>query len=273
MRRRAFVGLSTAGICGSLTGQSFPKSFVQEKKWQHDGRGLLGRIGVLTPDFDPVPESEMQAMAPDGISIHSSRINYVRNNPASFAQAPNIDQATTLIASLNPKVILYAFTSSSYTLGVKSETTLNERLQTLTNGIPVIQTCNAATEAFKLLGAKKICLIHPPWFPNEMNLLGKEYFESHGFNIVFCQQVNPAREFTEVEPMELYQWVVKNAPREADIIFIAGNGLRTSGTILSLEAELKKPVLAANQVLLWAGLRSIGAASKVTNYGKIFSKG
>jgi maleate isomerase len=272
MRRRAFVGLSTAGICGSLAEQSFSRPFVEEKKWQDDGLGFLGRIGVLTPDFDPVPESEMQAIAPAGISVHSSRVNYVRNDPSSFAEAPNIDQATALIASLNPKVILYAFTSSSYSLGVKSELELNERLHKLTNGIPIIQTCKAATDAFQLLGAKKICLIHPPWFPNEMNLLGKEYFKSQGFDIVFCQQLTPSRQFTEVEPVELYQWVRKNAPREADIIFIAGNGLRTSGTILSLEAELKKPVLAANQVLLWAGLRLLGLASKVNNYGKIFAR-
>jgi hypothetical protein len=44
--------------------------------WQSDGAGALARIGVLTPHFDPVPESELWAMAPPGVSIHASRVLY-----------------------------------------------------------------------------------------------------------------------------------------------------------------------------------------------------
>jgi hypothetical protein len=29
--------------------------------WQSDGAGSIARIGVLRPDFDPVPESELWA--------------------------------------------------------------------------------------------------------------------------------------------------------------------------------------------------------------------
>lgn len=52
--------------------------------WEPDGVGSLARIGVLTPDDDPVPESEMRAMAPEGISIHASRVLW-NGDPGSFA--------------------------------------------------------------------------------------------------------------------------------------------------------------------------------------------
>ena len=42
--------------------------------WQPDGAGWRARIGVLTPHLDPVPESEFQAMAPPGVSIHAARV-------------------------------------------------------------------------------------------------------------------------------------------------------------------------------------------------------
>jgi maleate cis-trans isomerase len=49
--------------------------------------------------------------------------------------------------------------------------------------------------------------------------------------------------------------------------------LRAVGAIQALEARLHKPVLSANQVLLWEALRGVGQAERVTTYGTIFAKG
>jgi maleate isomerase len=62
-------------------------------QWQSDGAGSIGRIGVLTPDFDPVPESEMWAMAPPGISIHASRVPYAALPPGG--PRPDLRRAAT----------------------------------------------------------------------------------------------------------------------------------------------------------------------------------
>lgn len=43
--------------------------------WQPDGWGQT-RIGLLTPHADIVPEAEFSALAPDGISIHATRIPF-----------------------------------------------------------------------------------------------------------------------------------------------------------------------------------------------------
>ena len=270
MKRRDFIGFSGVALYGTATSRSFFELPEQNEKWEPDGRGSLARIGILTPDFDPVPESEIKAMAPQGISVHSSRVKYTRNNPSSFAEFPTIDNATALLTAMKLTTILYGFTSSSYTLGIQAEEQLIERLHKLTGGIPVILTCKAAIEAFRKFNAHKIALIHPPWFSDAVNAKGKTYFESHGFEVAFCNQLTPLRDFTEVEPLELYEWVKKNVPGQSDVIFIGGNGLRTAGAISRLENDLKKPVLTANQVLLWAALGLIGATSRVKNYGRIF---
>ncbi len=74
--------------------------------WQSDGAGSLARIGVLTPDFDPVPESEMWAMAPPGVSIHASRVPWSelrelgQRNARSFAEPPHVDTAAELLAEV-----------------------------------------------------------------------------------------------------------------------------------------------------------------------------
>jgi hypothetical protein len=50
---------------------------AQESLWQPDGAGWRGRIGVLTPHFDGVPESECWTMAPPGVSIFAARVPLV----------------------------------------------------------------------------------------------------------------------------------------------------------------------------------------------------
>lgn len=64
-----------------------------------------------------------------------------------------------------------------------------------------------------------------------------------------------------------------NVPPQADAAFIAGNGLRAVGMIDALEESLRRPVLTANQVLLWRALQGVGAAARVTQYGRIFRVG
>src|ERR1051325_8267594 len=73
MKRRQLItlaGLTAVGTAAS----SLPFTSQAEIHWKPDGAGLLARIGVLTPTLDPVPESEMWAMAPPGVSIHGSPV-------------------------------------------------------------------------------------------------------------------------------------------------------------------------------------------------------
>ena len=113
--------------------------------------------------------------------------------------------------------------------------------------------------------------MHPPWFAETANEQGRAYWRSAGFDVLQCVRLEPLRDFTEVAPSEVVQFVSTRTPREAQAEFIGGNRMRAVGAIKALEARLRKPVLSANQVLLWDALRSVGQAGKVTNYGSIFT--
>jgi len=271
MQRRQFISL--AGIAAIAT-QRFASAQLaasERSTWQPDGVGSLARIGVLTPDFDPVPESEMWAMAPHGVSIHGSRVTWKWNHdPREFAEAPQLDSAIDQLVALEPRAIAYAFTSSSYALGAEAERVHRTRLEKRAGGISVILTCIASTEALRLLGAQRIALIHPPWFSEDTNAKGKDYFRNQGFEVALCERMTPERAFTEVPPAEVYRWVKTNVPHNADAVFTGGNGFRAVGSIQALEENLRRPVLSANQVVLWAALRSAGVSSKPSQYGKIF---
>src|SRR5713226_3973555 len=112
MNRRHFMTLASVGAIGAPARCSLAaaQAAAQGSLWQPDGVGSLARIGVLTPDDDPVPESEMWAMAPHGVSIHASRVPW-NHEARSFAEPPHVDSATELLARLTPRVVVYAFTS------------------------------------------------------------------------------------------------------------------------------------------------------------------
>ncbi len=272
MKRRRFITLAGVGAIAAPALRSFALPAAQRTRWQPDGAGSRARIGVLTPEFDPVPESEMWAMAPRGVSIHAARVP--RNREArAFAEPPHVDNAAGQLAGLTLRAIVYAYTSSSYALGAEADDLLRARLEKRAGGIPVVLTCSTATEALRTLGAHRVAVIHPPWFTEEVNAKGMDYFRGRGFEVVMCSRITPARPFTEVPPTEVYEWVRTNVPRQAEAVFIGGNGLRAVGAIHALEESLRRPVLTANQVALWGALRVAGATLAVTRYGRVFTKG
>src|SRR5262249_41776716 len=116
---RQLITLAGTAAIGTAALPSHSVPATQRARWRPDGVGSLARIGVLTPDFDPVPESEMWAMAPQGVSIHPARVAWNRD-PRAFAEPPNVDNAAEQLAGLTPRAILYAFTSSSYALWCRS---------------------------------------------------------------------------------------------------------------------------------------------------------
>ncbi len=259
-------------------------SATQGRRWRPDGLGALVRIGVLTPDSDPVPESELWAMAPAGVSVHVSRVPWNRQprgrapalarEPArTFAAPPHVDSAVELLAVVSPHAILYAFTGSSYVLETKEEEALRARLEHRGGGVPILLTCSAGVSALRVLGAKRVAVVHPPWFSAQLNASGEQYYRARGFEVVFCAPMTPARPFTEVPASEVFDWARANVPRQADAVFIAGNGLRAVGVIHALEKSLRRPVLTANQVLLWQALQRVGATGRVGQYGQVFRAG
>jgi maleate isomerase len=270
MKRRQFLSVTAVGAATTLPFRPSPLAAAPHPAWQRDGVGSIARIGLLTPAFDPVPESEAWAMAPQGVSIHASRMSWQRGDPRSSAESPHVDLAIELLADVKPRVIIYGFTSSSYVLGPAGDETLRSRLERVAAGVPVILAAEAASAALRVVNARRVAIVHPPWFSDEVNEKGRAYFEGQGFAVVSCAQLVPQRDFEEVPPAEVYERVATTVPKHAEAVLIAGNGLRAVGVIQALEEHLRRPVLTANQVTFWAALKTVGSAPQVTQFGRLF---
>ena len=189
----------------------------------------------------------------------------------AYVTAPLLDDAAGLLAAGAASVIAYAFTSTCYIGGEGDDDALRARLEQRTSGVPVVTTCVAATQAMRTLGVDRVALVHPPWVSDRVNSMGAEYFRRRGLQVVMAASVPLHATAQQLEPADVYDWVRHNTPVDAAAVFLAGNGFRTVSLIAALEAELGRPVLTANQVLLWAALRGADVRCEVVGYGQLFN--
>ena len=251
-----------------------------------DGAGTRARIGVLTPHMDAVPESEFQALAPDGVSIHSARLPLGMVGPdgeiiphvdaeiaKAFVDPPAIDDAAALLAAVRPNAIVIAFTSSSYILGPEEDSKLKTRLEQRTKNIPVIIQTAALVVALRALHVKRIALVHPPWYSDDLDNLGATYFQNEGFDVLEHGQATLRDDYGDMTHDQIVRWVISHTPDEADAAVIGGGGFRATGVINEIENILERAVLSANQAAFWLALRTSAIEDKIEGYGKVFELG
>jgi maleate isomerase len=252
--------------------------------WEPDGWDAKWRIGVLVPHGDVGPESELQAMAPPEVRIHATRVPFGAMRAGgemdptiplapvrAFAEPPYIDDATELLAGAPIHAITFGFTSSAYVIGAEGEAEMLERLSTRSRGLPVVAPCASIVEALRLLGAQRVALFDPPWFDDELNALGAAYYRGAGFNVVSSLSCALPSDQYAIEPSELFEFVRRHVPIEAEAVVFGGNGFRVVGVIAALERELERPAVSPNQALLWGAMRAAGAPTdSITRYGRLF---
>lgn len=250
--------------------------------WRPDGWGWRARIGLLVPHAEILQEAELRAMSPEGVSVHATRMpvpaervcDTIQTTEAEaldrYLEPPLLDHAAQLMALAPVHVIAVCFTNTSFLGTVEQDHELVARLQRQTRDIPVIVTCLSAVRALHALRARHLAFINPPWIDASLTKRGAAYFSHAGFEVVFAESAGLSYGKRDVAPGALYEWTREHVPAAADAIFIGGNGFRAVGAIEALEEDLARPVLTANQVILWHALRVAGTNARVVGYGCIF---
>ena len=111
-------------------------------------------------------------------------------------------------------------------IGEEGEAEMIARLERRTRGLPVVASCRAAVEGLRVLGARRIVLVDPPWFDTELNALGRRYYESAGFEVVYSSPCGLPSSQAKITPSDLHAWVSEHVPTDCEAIVIGGNGFR-----------------------------------------------
>jgi maleate isomerase len=241
-------------------------------------------IGVLTPHAAAGPEVELPDMAPGRVVTRVARIAAPGGDALAAGEPPTspsgllaltvpsvLDDAAATFGDGSVDVIGYASTSTGYALGSDAEAAMLERLSQRW-GLPVTGTSLAAGAALRALRVRRVALVHPPWFGDELNDLGAAYFDGEGFEVVSSRSAELPNDPGLIEPGAVVEWISRHLDEDAEAVLIGGTGFRTARAIEPLEARVGRPVLESNQVLLWSILSRLDTDIEVDGFGRLFGQ-
>lgn len=236
-------------------------------------------VGVLTPHAAAGPEVELAEMAPGRVTAVVARVRPAGaaaswTPPTSAAGLRALAEPSTLERAAAPfrtgsvEVVAFASTTSGYVLGHRAEAALVEDLRR-SCGVPVVASSSSAVAALRACGSRRVLLVHPPWFDDEVDELGARYFRDQGFTVSLSKAGRLPDDPSQVRPGPVVDWVLRHVEDETDTVFLAGNGFRAAGAIDELERRTGRLVLTANQVLLWSILTTTGTSWNPAGHGRL----
>ncbi|MER6462328.1 aspartate/glutamate racemase family protein [Streptomyces sp. NPDC001228] len=217
-------------------------------------------VGVVAP-FDFALDRELWRWVPDDVSLHLTRTPFVPvevglDLARLVSEHETLGEAVRALTAVAPEVIAYACTSGSFVGGIAGERAMCEAM-TRSGTVPALTTSGALLDALTELGVRRLALVTP--YTVSVTRVLEEYVAEAGVQVAGCAFMGLTRHIWRVP----YRDVVAMArrairPGAADALFISCTNLPTYDVIPQLEAELRLPVLSANQVTMWAALRRLG---------------
>jgi maleate isomerase len=241
---------------------------------QTDGGPGKWRIGLIVLSNDYTVERDFMNLRAHGdtgndIAIFATRIPFAADCTVASLQAmaPSITEATKLLVPDGRlDAVAYTCTSGFVVIGYDA---ICERIQSLRPNTPCITPITASLAALDTFGAQKLAVLTP--YIDDVNGLIAAHLNPAGKEIVgFCSfQIEDNEEMAAVTPEAIYQAALKADRPDADALFISCTAIRAVDVVERIEQKLGKPVVTANQALIWQSLRSAGYDAKIPGYGAL----
>lgn len=169
------------------------------------------------------------------------------------------------------EAVVWACTSGSFVYGFEGA---HEQVRTLarTAGMPASSTSFAFVHAVRELGGRRVSVgaTYPDdvadLFVGFLRAAGIEVVASHGAGVVTAAEVGTWGE------KELYALAKEADHPDAEVVLLPDTALHTASHIQALERHLGKPVLTANQVTVWEGLRLTDRRVNAPRLGELFTR-
>ncbi|GHE27574.1 maleate cis-trans isomerase family protein [Streptomyces capitiformicae] len=169
------------------------------------------------------------------------------------------------------EAVVWACTSGSFVYGYEGA---HDQIRTLavTAGMPASSTSFAFAHAVGEVGAHRVAVAAT--YPDDVAQLFADFLGASGVEVVSLHGAGV------ITAAEVATWTVddilglaRTADHErADAILLPDTALHTASHIPTLEKELSKPVLTANQVSVWEALRLTDRRVNAPELGALFTR-
>jgi maleate isomerase len=234
--------------------------------------GWRARLGLIYMASSWVMEPEFQAMAPRGVTVHTTRIAFTAatvEGVGQMAGSAEVERCTELLAAAPLHVICFGGTSASFVHGRGWDISIRQRMRQVARGIPVTTTSTASLAALRAVGARRV-VFAGPYIP-EVTERGRRFLEANGFAVAHAVGLGITEDHALGRvPLEDVYRLARDADRaDADALFLSCTNFRTIGVLAALERDLGKPVVSAIQASFWYCLRLAGVGEAVDGYGRL----
>lgn len=170
--------------------------------------------------------------------------------------------------------IIWACTSGSFIFGPEGAARQAATLERAAR-VPASSTSFAFVDACRRLGVSTVAV--GATYPSDVAGAFVHFLTHHDISVltVSARDIITAAEVGTLPPetvLEFAEAVSSDAP-QADAVLLPDTALHTVEALDALDARLGKPVLTANQVSIWQGLRLAGADIDRPGLGTLFRKG
>jgi maleate cis-trans isomerase len=178
--------------------------------------------------------------------------------------------AAALARRHRPDALVWACTSGSFVYGAAG---VHEQAGWMADaaGVPATSTSIAFLEALRHLGVARVSVAAT--YPEPVTRHFVDLLTSGGVDVraVTSGDVPSGEDAGRLDDEQVLALVVGGGhPPEAEVVLVPDTALHTVALLPRLEAELGRPVLTANQVSAWHGLRLAGWRAQADALGALF---
>lgn len=217
------------------------------------------RIGVITP-YDFALDRELWRWVPESVSLQLTRTPHeplpVSLEQASVVGEPEIiARCTQSLIAVRPDAVAYACTSGSFIRRRAGERALVASMEAV--GAPqAVTTSGALLAALEHLGVGRVAVATP--YDEQISQGLSAFLEEAGARVTRMHHLNLTGQIWTLPYADTIALVRRTWTPDCQAVFVSCTNVATYDLIAPLEAELGVPVLTANQVTMWAALRSVG---------------
>ncbi|GAA0909573.1 maleate cis-trans isomerase [Pseudonocardia zijingensis] len=178
------------------------------------------------------------------------------------------DGVRTLGGSLDS--VVWACTSGSFVFGWDGASAQVEALGKV-SGVPASSTSFAFVDACARLGVSRVAI--GATYPDDVAERFVAFLGVAGIEVLSlsAKGIITAAEVGTLPPETVLEFAAAADHPDAQAVLLPDTALHTVGLLDALDARVGKPVLTANQVSIWQGLRLAGADTPRTGLGALFA--
>lgn len=199
-----------------------------------------------------------------GTDLHAVAELMDLGSPAKLAEG------AALLAPQRPAAVVWACTSGSFVFGPDGAKAQVDRLAAEA-GVPASSTSFGFVNALAALDCRRVAIAAS--YPTDIAELFASFVAGHGIAVEAMGDagIPTAAQVGRLTHRQVRDLALANDSPRAEALLIPDTAMHTVDQVDELERLLGKPVLTANVVTIWEGLRIAGISRSTTGLGTLFA--